>query len=111
MPLTRRSLQLIALTLSLVAAMLFLIGYVPARGLAAAPLGITITPTEEDGKVTLTPTSEMGQPTDTPGYHATVVPRPVVPGGGGNLSIVLFSSLFLIAAILFGASFLIKKPR
>jgi hypothetical protein len=129
----KRPAQLIALVLLLVATFLLILNNVSAKGIDFSILGITITPTDDgkvtltpttdDGKVTLTPTTDPGKvtltpttgngtgPTNTPGHKATPVPHPVTPGGSGNSGILLYSTLFLIAIMLLGASFFLKKPN
>jgi hypothetical protein len=134
----KRSTQLVALALMLVAAFLIVLNNASAKSVNFSILGITITPTDGGkvtltpttggGKVTLTPTTGggeptktpgvgeptktpgVGEPTNTPGHKATPVPHPVTPGGSGNSGILLYSTLFLIAVMLLGASFFIKKP-
>jgi hypothetical protein len=130
----KRPIQWFALALFLIAAFLLILNNVSAKGIDFSVLGITITPTDEDGKATLTPTTDPGKvtltpttdpgkvtltptsgdgvgPTNTPGHKATPVPRPVTPGGSGNSGLLLYSTIFLIAIMLLGASFFIKRPN
>lgn len=123
MPTSKRSTQLIILALLIIAAFLLILNNVSAKSIDFSILGITITPTDDPGKVTLTPTTDPGKvtltptsgnnggPTKTPGRHPTPVPHPVTPGGSGNSGIVLFSTLFLVAVMFFAASFFIKRTN
>jgi hypothetical protein len=123
MPTLKRSTQLIVLAFLLVVAFLLILRNVSAKSIDFSLLGITITPTEDGGKVTLTPTTDPGKvtltpttgngggPTNTPGHKATPVPHPVTPGGSGNSGILLYSTIFLIAVMLLGASFFLKRPN